>query len=132
MTYPNFGKVRTIVLPIDYNDPSMSLEEYKDKYGVDISNFIFLDEGNHQIILSFPDFAQILLCEINYGLVAINGCPHIAQPNNLIVSQWDSGNSDGRTTIFYANDVTGFGLSFAISQDDDFKIENIIIELYEI
>ena len=36
MGYPNFGKVKTIVLPIEDGDSGLTFDEYEKKYGLDI------------------------------------------------------------------------------------------------
>lgn len=36
MAYPNFGKVKTIVVPLSENIDGITYDEYKEKYGLDL------------------------------------------------------------------------------------------------
>ena len=58
MSYPAFGKVKTIVLPIPGEE--LTLNEYRDKYGIDLREFIKVTATN--ILLDFG-CAHVLLKE---------------------------------------------------------------------
>ena len=42
MGYPNFGKVKTVVLPIPNEE--LTLDEYKEKYGIDLRELVTVSD----------------------------------------------------------------------------------------
>ena len=63
MAYPNFGKVKTIVLPFNLQDDNgISLDEYKEKYGIDIRDLFVLNSNGLFDKRDFKDTAFYVEC----------------------------------------------------------------------
>ena len=118
MGYPSFGKVKTIVLPIDAIDGEMTIEQYKEKYGIDLKDLIYLDELNKTILLKNKDNLLILVNDMSS-----NSYLPIFCPPSISVQAWEEGNSNGN--ISFLDNSNDFGVIIEISQDDNFKIENV-------
>lgn len=58
MGFPDFGKVKTIILPIP-SDP-MSITEYKAKYGIDLKEFLLITADKYLRFKPIPN-TQIFL-----------------------------------------------------------------------
>ena len=133
MGYPNFGKVKTIVLPVPANQ--MTYAQYKEKYGIDLKDFIELGstsirlKSNRNVFL-IADFTEIkeLLESYFPNLCPIGSLPMYAQ-------DYDDGVQDGCMRIYLCdfdeslNEVVAhFMLQFLIPQDREFKFENMYIQ----
>ena len=122
VSYPQFGKVKTIVLPIPAN--SISLDEYKEKYGIDLREYIYLD--GHEIKLKNVENALILIDDIDSNLV---GSIRTLRPIiSLGIQQWTSGSLDGSTIfgcVYNVADEVYEGLELIIDKDDDFTLDNV-------
>lgn len=55
MSYPNFGKVKTIVLPlVDTGANGITIDEYREKTGIDLRDIIAFDAPNGRIVFKTP------------------------------------------------------------------------------
>ena len=63
MGYPTIGKVKTIVLTFDLeDDDGISLDEYKQKYGIDIKEVFGLNSNNYFDKKDFKDTSFYIEC----------------------------------------------------------------------
>ena len=121
ISYPKFGKVKTIVLPIPTS--SMSLEEYKDFCGIDLEEFLIIESDTPY--LKFPKNALVLIAD------TFDVSSSFVKLNNVILTEeqaYDSGADDGYFGILglYNNDEQKYeGLELFIDKDEEFSIENI-------
>ena len=139
MGYPNFGKVKTITLPI----PStyMTYKQYKEKYGIDLKNILFIDEVSKLIKLKpsrtllLADISEVIKQEgIDYypAIISLGGCAVGAQDyisgsqNALLIFTLDE------YTISDSSMTPKYELKFQIESSDSFEFDNIIIGYSEI
>lgn len=133
MVRPIFGKIRTVVIPATLPSETFTLDEYKEKTGIDLLDVfnIILDENGYIQIYAKENtlvlIQSALLDEddapIENGLSLANDRPQ--------QDKWISGSSDGMTIVGYSISnglggfLTGGGLEFTISKNSQFKVENI-------
>lgn len=66
MSYRAIGKVKTIVLPVPKKDESLTISQYKERYGIDLNDFFYnngdftkIKEGRNKVIyLDFSDYSK--------------------------------------------------------------------------
>ena len=117
---------KELYIPIPTTLESLTLTEYKDKYGIDLSNYIVLNEG--YISLEFPLYTKVFL--VSYA--KNTSISNVAFPNKEGEQQYVSGSFDGILELYVTNDEYGYGLHLEISQDDEFDINNLKVQSYEI
>ena len=130
ITYPPFSAIKEVYLPIDGNgsDDGTTLEQYKNKYGIDLDEFFKITLENGAILLHCPRFTKLFLVNTD-EVVANTGMASVLIPNTTGVTLWDEGASDGETVIAF-NDTNGdsvIGIRFFIADSDEFIKENIKI-----
>ena len=136
MGYPNFGKVKTIVLPlIATPDGGITIEEYKKATGIDLSDFFQLRSEE----IHFVADAHILGCVTksfmeNYGYY-YEGTNYVPM-TDCARETYEEGATDGELSIVFDNAFGGLetngGIRFVISKDLPFALENIRIHCAEI
>ena len=130
MSYPVFGKVKTIVLPTDL-DSAVTLDEYKNLFGIDLKELIYLDKLNHCILFKAPNTMFLLGMhglESYYGLYG----NYLAPANSVYVSSWDEGVTPALTLLWTAhNDSEGAGLTLTIDSSAPFSIDSVRIGISE-
>ena len=128
MGYPNIGNVKTIVLPIPANE--MSCEQYKETYGIDLKDLIFIDDRfirfkggrNISILLDPSDFlGAIDYTENKWGLSPVI---------KLSTTSYTAGESDAQITM-EENQIL-VALQLRISRNTEFSFENLTISGAEI
>ena len=101
--YPPFGKIKTIVLPIEYSflsnhdgdSFSAFVIAYKEKYGIDLSEIIRFTKRGSSISMDFGKTAFYLLQDIESGGAIV---PYIPQLNDTDQSYNDN---DGEFNVIY-------------------------------
>lgn len=131
---------KEIWLPLDYGWISewpkpKTLQEftemYREKYGIDISELIALNERDKEI--AFIGNISAYAIDNNY---LVKG--QVRKNPILTNVAWISGEANAQTYIMVAEEnsqgqiETAFGLSFEISKDSSFSKENITVTLSEI
>lgn len=122
---------KKIVLPIELGD-SLSLEQYKEKYGIDLKNFIKL-QSTGKIDLIAPDNTELILTDV--GTDSPNYFGLFTGPiTGLSQSAYIAGEQTGNTTISRIDiDMNvGFGINIFVDQADDFILDNVFVDYYEI
>lgn len=136
----NFGCVKTIVLPVDFKmagGGGYTLEEYKDKYGIDLKELfnISLDMDNKYINAVFPKNTAVYLSVVDDYLARYIAGPigEIAYYSlipvvNIATEQYESENNPAQ--LRFGVDDMNFTLTFniVIQQSVDFDLSNITIE----
>lgn len=131
MGYPAFGKIKTLTLPIP--SQPMTLEEYKERYGIDLLEYVSLSDGGYINFNAHNSY--VLLSETNYeneggdDEIVLN-CTNIIIPiASVVVSVWDSGKNDAETKlgIYNPSDGTMGGLMFSVSKNQSFTLDNVKI-----
>lgn len=127
MSYKTFGKMKTITLPIDGSDQDLTLEEYKEKYGIELKKYIDLESGS--IDLDFPSDALVLLQTLSTTGYALK----IGFINSIPRHAWEEGNEDGYYMLISrdADDYNVFGIQLSIDKDDPLDFDHIKISNYE-
>ena len=131
MGYKPIGKYKTIVLPIPnyIESEAITIKQYKEKYGIDLKSFIFVDESNcigfnmpfgTMLLLDSKEIADTLPTT-HLGLMPVGS---FAQE-----SYWDEGVDPARTYLTYSDLLK---LVFKISEDDELNIDNVKIYYDEI
>ena len=124
ISYPKFGKVKTIVLPIP--DSPCTLDEYKDTYGIDLEEFVSI-QGNF-IGFKVPANTQILL---DISTVYDSSYPVVISLVPLVSfneQEYDYENDDAISKIGgFANNADGeyYFLELSCDKDTELSIENI-------
>ena len=129
VSYPIYGKVKTIVLPIPAG--VLTLDQYKENYGIDLKEFIGL-EANGAITMSFPRNTQVLLdaediAGVNTFMPAIKGS--LLSISASISTSYSAGATDANITIgAYNYDDSGIiGLQIECDKDVSFELDNLKI-----
>lgn len=119
-SYPPFGKVKTIVLPIP--DSPMNVDEYKQKYGIDLKE-LFALTNDYNIKLKDNKNALFLLSD--------DVCLHPILGRDG--EAYEEGSNDAKLELI-AEIYSGgsYGLSLTIDKDDAFKWNNVIIQYFEL
>lgn len=129
MAYKNFQVTKELYLPIELGD-SLTLSEYKEKYGIDLSKYLELGE-DYTIKFRFPELTKVFIACLNFGFADL---PLVAQPLKVSESEWEEGSQDAITAL-EINDIDssiGGGIGVRISQDDPFDWDHVIIGSIEI
>ena len=128
MGYPNFGKVKTLVLPLPRNETS--IDEYKNLYGIDLRDFVELsEEGIISLKNGLPNTSifidDITLLESGIRLNATNG---------TMSQQYEEGVTDAIFGLIFTGDGqnTGSIWEIIIPKDADFNIDNIKVRNFEV
>ena len=131
VSYPKFGKVKTIVLPIPTDD--VSVAEYKDQFGIDLSEFmttdgenIYIDAKEALILISDP-FGHILDVGSSDYYWSHNG---IFPISSVYAAGWAEGVSAAQLRVGFWSSVAGtpIGLYFYISKDNPCEIAYMRIQ----
>lgn len=132
-SYPPFGKVKTIVLPVPTDE--LTYSQYKQKYGIDLKDVFEIDADyyinfknyrNSNILFDFTEVKTIT------GTVTPNLIPVGCLPSASTV--YDEGAEDGKLEFFQiaystADEATfaNYVIKFVISKDMPWEIENMTI-----
>lgn len=124
MGYPQFGKVKTIVLPIGPLQ-NYSYEEYKKLYGIDLKDiFVIKDE-----YIVPKDSNTLILFKVNTEELAYPAYYTLYGLDKLETANYVAGSSNAK---FIINIGGSIGAGFQIDSNAPLTIENIVAVLYEI
>lgn len=126
MGYPNFGKVKTIVLPTP--DENLSYEQYKEKFGIDLKDIVKI--ASNGLIILKPQNVFWLINDVD---------AHWETPSRLYTiisaytSGYESGVSDGSLRIYFGGvpESSGIYLDIRCSKDKTLAIENFTVTTLE-
>lgn len=130
MGYPSFGKVKTIVLPCPSYSDTLSISQYKEKFGIDLSEYLILDngyiyfdaKGNLILINSFDidSVGEHISYGLNHAIVPLVATKQLS---------WLSGSDTGvlKLGIYEVTDDDCYGLYIFVDKDDDFTMDNVRI-----
>lgn len=125
-SYPNFGKVKTIVLPYvqEFDGIPATLDEFKEKTGIDLKPFVYLGAGGI-VSLRAPNTMFLLNSDGAYG----KAYSLISAPNQIDSHTWEKDANDGDFIlhIFDSNSNFDFTFSLIVDKDSDFLIDNVKI-----
>lgn len=112
---------KELYLPIAQDD-ELNLDEYKDKYGIDLSKYVHIN--GPEIAIRFPILYKVYLVALDYE----NICP-VGLINNFTASAYESGSTNAETSIMCTDlaENAGFGIRLVVNKDDDLTIDNIKI-----
>ena len=119
---------KSVVLPITKGD-NLTLDEYKEKYGIDLSDYIILDE--YFIVFKFPEMVEFKLAILssNHGsFPCVGGITEVSE------MEYDSEVQDATLTLIYSDSQHnyGWGIQFVIDENGAFSIENLKVKNYEL
>lgn len=123
MVYSNFGKVKTITLPFTGTEDGLTLDQYKERFGIDLLDIIELKD----------DFIQFKESRYSNNLILLNHEYHGIYPAITRIKGYNSGTSSAYLNMVYLTfddeDAVTIenGFYLTISQDAEFKAENIRI-----
>ena len=125
MGYPAFGKVKTITLPSP--DESLTIEGYKEKYNIDLKDFIELIEGNIKIKDEILNSSLILVMQSKYlGTTS----PLVPVCRERVISSYEAGVSDAITrlcTTYNVDDEDYWGIELQVVKNGTFDFDHLII-----
>lgn len=124
MGYPNFGKVKTITLPMKDLPYGATLEDYKKLYGIDLKQWVRLSGGD-TISLKLPENAFVLI-QSGFGNIRNS----IASPILETGPKKYVANSDNGELVLYTNIEKSEGLILYVESDREFTIENVQLANY--
>lgn len=133
MAYPNFGKVRTLVLPTDFlveKPAGISLDQYKNHYGIDLKDFIYIDENEKILRLKNLDKTLLLLSTNFYNNEATDVLNTILPISYFESSPFVEGSSNARLKISCF--TSEYAIQIYIDQDEAFTLDNAKIAIVEI
>lgn len=124
MGYPIFGKVKTIVLPGNENTMTsqLTLEEYKKRFGIDLTDFIYLAE-NGNIDLKNCENTLFLGVDFNGILIPLS---------ILSRSTYSAGSQSGSLTLGFKNsgDEDYCGIVLHIDATEPFELGSLVVGPY--
>lgn len=129
VSYPQY-KLTDIILPIEHGD-YLSLEEYKQKYGIDIKKLLDIQIDGDNIICLFQPFNR-------YYIVDVSARGSIFPPTAMITlvgtQEYDEGSVDAYLMLAVEdiNGDSGFGIFITCSKDSDLTLDNIKVKYFEI
>ena len=133
MGYPNFGNVKTLVLPIP--SERMSIDDYKEKYGINLRKLLKLHPEDGAITLETN--ALVLIRDID-GTLHVQGSPSDGYswegsifPAVCVNQQlYVEGENIGGLSIGGINDTENgvFGIGFYVESGVEFTIENMYVQ----
>ena len=130
MGYPNFGKVKTVVLPL--TDEALTINEYKEKYGIDLKQFIVLDDGG--FITLDNNFLDSTLILIRQSKSSGATTPLVPCQKVVTEAAYIADNQQATTLLAscYNEAEEGFyGLALFIEPSAEFSVDNIRINTRE-
>lgn len=122
MGYPQFGKVKDVVLPVPANEP-LSLDEYKERYGIDLRDFIEYYPDGVCIRLKNVGGCAFYCSDLEDGIY--DSASYALGHNGLYpcsafsVYEYDYGKSHATLKMgtYLINDATLVGIEFIINQN---------------
>lgn len=124
--YPNFGKVKTIVLPCDFRE-ELTIDEYREKFGIDLREFISLGSIVKDMKFNAPN--SLVLISTRSGIM--EGAYNVNMLVPVTTSSFQVHNSedqkDASLTLggYNTEENSLYGITFKIKHTDEFKIENL-------
>lgn len=131
MGYPQFGNVKTVVIPVPKED--MSVQEYKNAYGIDLRDIVLLDKGLGNLYLKPNTFYLVnfntavgssLITNESYltsGMIAIS---------KVESQSYESGVKNAQLLIKTPDE--GYFLEIGVDKSLEFSYENMYIRFNEI
>lgn len=127
MGYPIIGATKTLVLPIP-NEP-LSVQEYNEKYGIDVRGFLTLtDDGYIRLNKGLPNTLVLIDdMELTYSQMRIYTVKELSEVS------YSSEIQDGALGLFFIGGIdSGTSLRFYIPKDVEFNLDNMIVLPHEI
>lgn len=129
--YPNFGKVKTIVIPVPIEQ--LNINEYKEKYGIDLRDFVLLDKQYGRMYLKPNAFYLIdFNTAVGSSLIGEESANFagLFPISKLNASAYVSGNVDAKLRI--ETPAEDFYLEIGIPNTLEFSYDNLYIFFNEI
>ena len=126
MGYKNFQVTKELHLPIGDDDQEITLEQYKEKYGIDLSKYLSI-ESNY-IIFNTPFLEKLYLILMPRSQAYIGSYGKVMTNLELIqIDEYEAGTKDAVSILgIYSHDESGyFGIKFSLNKDDELDIKNI-------
>lgn len=123
---------KELYLPIPRHDENLSLLQYKEKYGIDLTPFIDVGIINDKgLAFKAPKNTKIyLVAPENFAEDYDGNLPLVSAPNNYTMQGYDPDNTaDAVLDIEFckADGSIYYALDISISYQEEFKAENIKI-----
>lgn len=129
MSYPNFGNVKTLTLPIPDSN-GLTIAQYKEKYGIDLKDILAInsDDGGMRLIYN----GLILLSDIENSLwnnFTVMGEHSVFPVSSFGMSDYESGVNDGSLSIGVCDVInnTTAGLMFFLPNSRTPTLDNIVV-----
>ena len=128
MSYKTPLVCKDVFLPITYGD-ALTIAQYKEKYGIDLSKYITMEGG--LINFRFPSNEKVYFVNLDNYL----GLPSVSelQWDDGSSSTWGEGESDGFQKFLCFSVTKGefWGISIEVNKNDPFDLDHVVIH-YEI
>ena len=120
---------KEIYLPLSDGElvDGITLEEYQEKYGIDLKPFIKLDTFNKTISCDFG-FSKIYIVNADWNVYFCTNVFSYILVNST--QNWIEG-EQGAYIILFFDESHEYGFELLIPRDDDFKIENVRVVAFE-
>lgn len=132
-SYPQFGKVKTIVLPIPSSP--LTYQQYKEAYGIDLKDFLIVNSNGNLLLEKLPN--TLLMFDVtSIRLLGYPGIPNLVSVGALPTEriQYAEGQTDGELRYYfstYDNDSGKFVpvayVYIRLDKDSERLIENFVI-----
>ena len=122
---------KDLYIPISFNDSALTLREYKEKYGIDLSQYLEVDTNSDEIHLLLPKFTKVYIVYVDDD--HIPEVSSVSSIKQIGYQTYVSGSQDAYLNcncgVFNTNNELEyfFGIEFSIDKNDEFKVENIKI-----
>lgn len=130
MGYKNFQVPKDIYLPILFEgDGIYTLEKYKESYGIDLKEYIYLDNDDMSIKLDFGFARLTVVSDSSFSVDTYKVIPVTI----IEKTHYESGVADAVAIVGTYDSASegNVGLKIYIPKDQDFAIENIRITKQE-
>ena len=118
---------KEVILPLEKGD-DLTIEQYKEKYGIDIREVMDITISGSQIVIYLKPFINVLFC----SLESIGFAPSIvSRPIDGQVQEYDEGVNDGMYEFIFGLNY-GWRYQIVCPKDKEFTLENVKIKYQEI
>ena len=113
---------KELYLPVPY--VSMTIKQYKEAYGIDLTPWIKLEDGNIRLIFPKNTKVYVVLPQVYDEYL----CSTIELAHVVSLTTYVEGSDNAVIHLGYTDINTDtFGLEFIISKDAEFSLENLRI-----
>ena len=129
MGYPNFGKVKTIVLSCCNQDDEISIEEYKNRYGIDLKEFLSVNANKKTLEFKAKN-SMVLVESTTVNLAGMDSTNILIPVTRSFMSAHDVDAGVDAVLIlggYNESESSIYGINFRVPHRKDLNLDNVVI-----